>query len=197
MSQAGSFRVRGTSCVVDGYKVLKSKKFLGWIVVTVTCLLLQQTASAARDGVLDDLRSEGSIRISLAILPSLQISVVNQIDIRIENLNVNTDFQEYVCITGHEGGRYNLIAQGGNGDFSLSNADGDRLPYTVHYNGALGGESFDELDAGQNSPTYDLVPHSSQCSQDYNFKITFAAEDLQTVKAGLYTGSLTLLVSPV
>lgn len=152
---------------------------------------------AALDGELDDLRSRGNIRISLAILPSLQISVVNQINIDIDNINIDSNFSEYVCITGHERGRYNLIATGGSGDFLLYNDDHGELPYSVFYKGDPNQSDFDELNHGVPSPTYEILPNQSQCTSDYNFKVTFRSEHLKIVKSGLYSGTLTLLVSPV
>lgn len=154
-------------------------------------------AHAARDGVLDSDRSEGEIRISLSILPSLQINVVNQISVDIRNVMIDTEFEEYVCISGSDGGRYQLIATGQGGAFELSSSEGDRLPYNVLYNGALGGDSFDELQSGEASPIYDIATSASDCAQSPNFKVQFRSEDLRVVRSGLYTGALTLLVSPL
>lgn len=159
---------------------------------------LIEPCRSAGDGTLDDARSGGNIQISLSILPSLQISVVSQIQINIDNVYVDSNFSEYVCITGHEGGRYNLIATGDNGDFVLYNdIDGEELPYSVFYKGDPDQPAFDELMAGQPSPIYETMPSQEECASDYNFRVTFRSEHLQIVKSGRYTGRLTLLVSPV
>lgn len=167
------------------------------ILFTICLLTISLHAWAARDGLFGDNKSEGDIRISLAILPSLQISVVSQVDVSINNPNIDADFEEYVCVTGYEGGRYNIIAQGNAGAFRLNNEDGDQLPYSVFFRGNPVASEFDELVAGETSPTYELMSSQSQCGTEYNFRIKFRAEDLQVVKSGLYTGTLNLLVSPV
>lgn len=159
-------------------------------------LLAPLSGFAARDGVLDERRSEGSIRISLAILPSLQISVVNQIYIDIQNVNADALFSEVVCITGPPGGKFSLVAAGNDGAFQLSSLVGQQLPYSVSYRGK-DRTSFDQLQAGVPSPPYTLASKSSGCSQEDNFQILFKSEDLKVIQAGLYSGALTLMVSPL
>ncbi|MFT7219699.1 MAG: hypothetical protein ACI8Z1_001314 [Candidatus Azotimanducaceae bacterium] len=86
---------------------------------------------AARDGQLDENRSGFSIRVSLSIIPSLQISVVNQISVNITDIEVDANFREYVCITGQQGGRYQLVASGNAGDFVLGSEGAENMPYHV------------------------------------------------------------------
>ncbi|MBO6596735.1 MAG: hypothetical protein JJ952_12900 [Pseudomonadales bacterium] len=160
-------------------------------------LLASTSAHSARDGLLDDVRSEGEIRISLAILPSLQINVVSQVSVDIRNVMVDNNFEEYVCITGQDSGRYQLIATGNAGGFELSGREGDRLPYEVHFNGSSAEGSFDELQSDEPSPVYNIATRASECAQSPNFKVQFRSEDLRQVRPGLYSGALTLLVSPL
>lgn len=168
---------------------------------TVLLLLLfsgiANDVQAARDGQLRKSRSEGSIRISLSIIPSLQISVVNQISVDITNIEVDANFGEYVCITGQQGGRYQLVASGNAGNFVLGSEGGENLPYHVFYNGNPLSDNFDELQAGVPSPTYNVMESANSCAQSPNFRVTFRSENLKNAPAGLYTGALTLLVSPL
>ncbi len=175
----------------------KGHQMLAMVVPWLVGFLVSTGAQAAQDGRLDDVRSEGEIRISLAILPSLQINVVNQISVDISNVMRDAEFAEYVCITGQSGGRYQLTASGSNGDFRLQSGEGDQLAYAVFYNGRTTGAVFDELQADEPSPVYDLVASASECAQSPNFQVQFRSEDLQSVRSGLYTGALTLMVSPL
>ena len=153
--------------------------------------------SAASDGDAGR-NSRGTIEISLSIVPSIQINVVNDINLTIIDRQVDTNFTEVLCITGNLGGKYNLIAYGSGGqDFSLKNAEGESLSYFVGYRGDPGAQQFDELNAGEASPAYDLVTDSANCSDEHSFRVTFKSEDLGKVGSGLYTGNLTLLVAPV
>ena len=154
-------------------------------------------ATAARDGELDENRSEASIRVSLAILPSVQIAVSGRIDIDIRDTRIDTVFTERVCITGPESGRYQLAASGSHGDYLLRNENGDPLPFDIAYREDTSSETFQPLQHGEPSAIYSLKQNRSECSDDGNLRIAFRSNELQRVNAGLYTGALTLLVSPL
>ena len=168
---------------------------------TVLCLLLLVMpcmALSAEDGQEAD-TSDGSIRVSLSILPSIRIDTVTDINLRIVNRDIDTTFAEYLCITGNFGGKYTITAHASNespDNFSLSSEEGQELPYFVAYRGNPQQNAYDELRPGIPSPTYDLINEES-CNDQNSFKITFKSEDLGRVDSGLYTGNLTLLVSPV
>lgn len=144
-------------------------------------------------------QSEDIIRISLQISPSIRIDTVDNINLRIVDRSIDTNFTEELCITGNFGGKYNVTAFGSNDnsdDFMLTNVEGGELIYFVGYRANLQSLQYDELQPAQPSPTYDLIAEKT-CSDQQSFKITFKANDLSRVDSGLYTGQLTLLVAPL
>jgi hypothetical protein len=170
------------------------KLILYGVLSTFSCL-----AAASNDGEVDQ-ESTGTIQISLSIQPSIRIDIVDDIRLNIVDRNVDTNFSEYLCITGNFGGKYQLIAYGSNDssdNFTLTNTQGEELAYYVAYRGNKRQSQFDTLSPGTPSPVYDLVMDQSSCSDQHSFKITFRSQHLNQVESGLYTGYLTLLVSPV
>ncbi len=142
--------------------------------------------------------SDDIIRISLEILPSIKIDAVGTINLQILNRDVDTSFTSALCVSGNVGGKYRITAFGdatNSNRFELSNDEGNRLIYFVAYRGTPD-HDFDDLNPGEASPVYDLQAADS-CDDNQSFKITFRASDLSLVESGLYTGHLTLLVSPV
>jgi hypothetical protein len=143
--------------------------------------------------------SEDIIRISLQISPSIRIDTVKNINLRIADRSVDTNFTEELCITGNFGGKYKVTAYGSNNgvdSFTLAGAEGGELIYYVGYRANLQSPEYDNLLPAIASPTYSLSSEES-CSGQQSFKITFRTEDLNRVNSGLYTGHLTLLVSPI
>lgn len=166
--------------------------------ISILLMVFSGTAYSAAVGLLDH-QTEETIRISLQISPSIRIDTVDSINLLIVDRSVDTNFTESLCITGNFGGKYNITAYGsndGSDNFSLSNSEGEALNYFVAYRGSLQNSQYDDLSPGSPSPTYDLL-FEEFCSDQQSFKITFRTEDLNRVGSGLYTGHLTLLVSPV
>ena len=153
-------------------------------------------ARAATQGLLEE-DSTGTINISLTIQPSIRIETTDSINLRIRNRDVDTFFYQDLCITGNFGGKYTLTAFGsGPSDrFSLTNDASEELAYLVAYRGDPEQERYDQLEPASPSPAYNLT-HQACVDRDA-FRITFRAEDLTRAESGLYTGHLTLLVSPV
>ncbi len=163
--------------------------------------LFAQGASSGRPGE----ESEGTIRISLAIQPSIRINTATSINLRIVNRSVDAQFTEALCITGNFGGKYtvtatgNTVASSGGAPttvFSLLNTEQESLAYRVAYRGDPGSNHYDQLHPGIPSPLYQLNT-GDNCNDDDAFRITFKSEDLENARSGLYKGQLTLLVSPV
>jgi hypothetical protein len=145
--------------------------------------------------------SSTSFTISLAIQPTLAITTESDISFNIANRDEDNEFSHSFCVQGAASEKYTLIAYGSNGDgssFTLRNADNEVLRYIVSFRGNLGGvANFDQLLPGQPSPVYNVLPREQECGELTSFSVTFRAEDLRNAGSGLYSGSLTLLVSPV
>lgn len=169
------------------------------LLATALCWLatLPVAAMAANDGRADE-SSSGVIEISLSILPSMQIDTVTDIRLNITDRSVDANFSESFCVTGNTGGRYTIVAEGSesvNRRFLLRNNEGEPLEYDVSFLGIPDGDQYDLLVPGEASPPYPL--NESKCEARTAFKITFRSEDLKAAGSGLYSGYLTMVVSPV
>jgi hypothetical protein len=143
-------------------------------------------------------KSSDFIRISLSILPSIRINTVSTISLTIAQRDIDAIYSEQLCITGNFGGKYSMVAYGseqGASAFSLSNQSGGKLAFHVDYRRDAT-DSYSTLQPGVPSNPYSLKP-SESCSDDESFRVTFRTLDLKGAESGLYTGSLTLMVSPV
>lgn len=159
--------------------------------------LLPDQCIAAVDGDLDD-SSEGDVQVSLSILPSIQLQQVDDIRLNITDRRVDNDFEQSFCISGNQYGKYTLTATGSSqneSNYVLYNNNLDELPYLVFYKGDR--QKFDPINPGESSKVYDVAPYTQACEQPAFFKIVFRSEDLLRVKSGLYTGSLTITISPL
>ncbi len=156
-------------------------------------------AIAARDSQLDS-RSDAEITISLSIVPSIQIETVSDVRLDITDRSIDANFSKYFCVRGITSTKYNVIAYGSSGvdnTFLLANTNGEQLAYGVSYRGNLTSDNFDVLFPGIPSPVYSTISTEMACTDGASFKVTFRSQDLQAATSGLYSGALTLLVSPV
>ena len=105
--------------------------------LSILLILIPGAGFAAVSGQLAD-KSEGTIQVSLSILPAIRIDTVNNINLRIDDRNIDTSFTEKLCISGNLDGKYNLTAQGSSSNanhFTLKNSDQGELIYHVAYRG--------------------------------------------------------------
>ena len=165
------------------------------------CLLacLPLMAQAAQQGKLGE-NSTASYTISLAIQPSMEINTVSDIALNISDRSIDATFSKPFCVRGNTPNKYTLVASGanqGNNAFVLRNANNAELRYYVSFRGDLKSTTFDNLSPGVPSRIYSVQSRGSICDSSTEFKVTFRSMDLETAGSGLYTGSLTLLVSPV
>ncbi len=145
-------------------------------------------------------RSEGQLEISLSILPSVQIETVNDVQLNIIDRAIDAVLSEFFCVKGHSTTRYNLIAAGSsnnNNAFILNNQANETLNYHVGYRGLAKDTVYDQLTSGIPSNVYPVIDNSRSCREGASIQITFKSGDLQNVTSGLFSGSLTLLVSPL
>lgn len=154
---------------------------------------------AATEGASDD-TSTGTVSISLSVLPSLQIQNVDNIRFNITDRKIDAYYEQSFCVMGSKFGKYTVTALGSDQDldnFLLRNDKNQELPYSVGYRGDTQRGEFDPLAPGTPSPVYDVIPYNENCGDSVSFQITFRSEHLLRVKSGLYTGHLTLTVSPL
>lgn len=146
-----------------------------------------------------DFDSESRLTISLSILPSLNIESISDVRFDVERRDIDANYEDLLCIHGNSGTRYSILAygSGGRSEFFLTNDAGDSLRYTVAYRGNFEQEQYDQLIAGQSSPTYSVLASADNCGVESNFKIRILANDLENADSGLYSGALTLVVAPL
>lgn len=157
------------------------------------------TAIAADDGRVGE-RSKGELEISLSILPSVQIETVDDVRLDIIDRTIDTVFSEFFCVKGHSETRYTVITAASSNDssaFTLRNQKGEILEYQVGYRGRAADIQYDELQSGSPSNVYPVIDNNRPCREGAAIQITFRSQDLQKVGSGLFSGSLTLLVSPL
>ena len=166
------------------------------LLLLVVCPLI---AGAAEQGRLGP-TSTSRFTISLAIQPLIEITTVSDVTVNITDRSIDADFTKPFCVNGSVGGKYTVIASGTQerGDsFILQNSEGETLPYFASYRGDPVGGEFDPLLPSLPSRVYDVLPRGEVCTDITAFKITFRSADLQIAGSGLYSGSLTMLVSPI
>lgn len=145
-------------------------------------------------------QSKARFSISLAIQPSMQIKTVSDISLNINDRSMDASFSKPFCVQGSINDKYTIVAYGTNKNadtFVLRNSENDKLPYHVSFRGDPASSNYDPLLPGVPSKVYDVLDRGISCEDKTGFKVIFRAGDLQTAGSGLYTGSLTLLVSPV
>ncbi|XOV90070.1 MAG: hypothetical protein ACFHX7_09335 [Pseudomonadota bacterium] len=168
----------------------------------MTCFLLvislhSQGATDGRAGI----NSNARFSISLTIDPSIEIITASDISISIRDRSRDASFTRQFCVTGTAAGKYRVIASGRadpeSNRFLLVNRENDTLPFDVSFHGTAESERLDPLYPDVPSPVYDVQNRETGCDGTTYFNVTFRREDLAAASSGLYSGSLTLLVSPV
>lgn len=190
----GSMQRQPSSMTRSGfYKLFKQSAFALSI---STCAI---TAVALENGELGE-SSSVSIVLSLSVLPIIQIGNVNDIRLDITDRSVDSDYTEAVCVKGNAGDKYSVTATGSSaesGNFSLQSNAGGRLNYQVSFSGS-NSASPGELAPGVPTPHFDLPSLGSDCNGvSASLTVSFKSADLLSVEPGLYTGHLTLVVSPL
>lgn len=167
--------------------------------VILSGLLLPLSLAASTQGELED-TSTGTVIVSLSILPSIQLQDVENLRLNITDRKSDNHFEQSFCVTGNKYGKYTItaIGSGQNLDqFLLFNESVEELPYSVGYMGDPSSGAFDQLRPGIPSRVYEVTPFNEGCEKSASFKISFLSTDLTRVNSGLYTGQLTLTVSPI
>lgn len=168
----------------------------GFVLVLLSCALSYPAQSAEQlDG-----RSTSDIRISLTILQSMKIETTTDVRLDIQDRTIDASFSESFCVRGNADSKYRVVAHGtvdNENQFTLSNSTGERLIYTLSYRGKSEPAKFEVLQPGTPSPVYDSIDQNSDCTNGAAFSINFKAGDLEAATSGLFSGALTLLVSPI
>ena len=145
-------------------------------------------------------RSSEHIKISLSILPSLQIENVGDVRLDISDRSIDSNLSKPFCVRGTTASKYKIFAYGTADDknrFTLKNTSGEKLAYSVLYRAQSEPAEFTELHPSTASPTYTSIDSKTDCKKGASFKINFKAKDLQSATSGLFSGALTLLVAPI
>ncbi|MEX1237577.1 MAG: hypothetical protein WD994_04830, partial [Pseudomonadales bacterium] len=151
------------------------------------------------EGKLDD-TSESRLSISLAIYSNIEINTDTDISINVTDRSVDASFVQPFCVQGRSSDKYTLMAPGTSEDgtaFVLENQEREVLPYYLFYSGNPNTADFEPLLPGIASGPYDLLPRNTTCDGQTTFQINLKSRNLEQAGSGLFSGSLTLLVSPV
>ncbi len=137
-------------------------------------------------------------RISLTILPRVEIANVDDIQINVANRGQDALYTESVCIRGNGSSNYYVRAHTDNGssDFSLRGSEDRELRFEVAYRADLDATMGEQLRANNPSRLQKAARVSSNCEggDTAAFDLRFPAAELSSADAGDYTGQLTLTV---
>ena len=180
--------------VRSGFHRLLRQSVFAFLITT--CAI---TAYALERGDLGE-TSTVSISLSLTVLPIIQINNVNDIRLDITDRSVDSDYTTSICIKGNAGDKYSVTATGSSSEssnFYLQSNSGGQLNYHASfYEGNT--TSQDELIPGVPTPHFSLPSLGSDCDGvSSSLAVSFKSADLIGVEPGLYTGHLTLVVSPL
>ena len=156
-------------------------------------------ASTAEEGQPGD-SSLVTIELSLNVLPTIQISNVADIRLAITDRSVDASFKEDLCIKGNTGDSYTLMASGSGSkgsQYALHNTEGEDLHFQVLYKAGESGTEH-RMKPGEPSPYFSLPSLQDNCISGLSsLSVLFTSEELRRVSPGMYTGELTLVVSPI
>lgn len=172
---------------------------------TVALLLLPYNyALSASDGSLGD-TSTGNIGVNLNLPPLFRISGISDLDFGKYSGHGDISLDDDVCVwTNTASGNYRVTAKGQGTNYAfvvVKQGDATQtIPYSVRWNNTSGVQGNIELTANVISADKTGANHvSTTCASGSavtaNFQITFTQSSLLAVRAGTYTGVLTLVIS--
>ncbi len=163
---------------------------------TLTVVLLTANAWSATNGEIGA-TSTGTLQISLLVEPSVRISALQDIAISMA-AGADQRVESPACIHAHPGGRYQLSLTGSGQEQAFELHSGaNQLRYQVHYD-----DGHRTLSAAPGMPLLGLQgadPTSANCdTTGHNGRVIVEVAEprQQDTPAGLYTGTLTLMIAP-
>lgn len=176
-----------------------NRRYLIKTALALSIAICTITALALETGDLGE-SSSVSISLSLSVLPIIQIDGVRDIRLDITDRSVDSDYTESVCVKGNAGDKYSVTATGSSlesSHFFLQSNAGGQLTYHVTFQEG-NTTSQGELAPGVPTPHFSLPSLGSDCEGVSSYlTVSFKSADLISVEPGLYTGHLTLVVSPL
>lgn len=174
--------------------LLRQQRLYRSAAVLITLMSVPQAALAATQGGVG-LSSSGSLNISVEVAPQVTLSGLEDIQLNISDTSSDSAYSDGLCVQGSGASNYYVVAQGSgdNGQFALSDNQGNSLDYDVSYT-TLDASQQESLLHGQRSSSYRL---NRQCNDGDNSAITvnLPSQNLQQAQAGRYSGTLTLTIS--
>lgn len=170
----------------------------------LACLAVSPgVAQAATNGSLGS-TSTGTVSISATVPNNVQISKLTDITIAPTDLTAAVTSAQNVCVwsnTSTKGYTIKASGSGGSSAFTLANS-ALTVPYSVEWSATSGQTSGTSLTAATASSTLVSTATNPTCSAGAattaSLIVKMTASDLQTmVGSASYTGTLTLLVSPI
>ena len=166
----------------------------------VLVLSMPVSVFAANDGNLDT-TSTGDTFITLGVSNLVRITGISDLNFGTYDGNGNFSRDDDVCVwTNQTGGNYKVLAQGDGASHAFTvSAGADPLPYAVRWNNATGTSGNSALTADTISGVFSgASTTSSICAggDTANFQVVFSSSNLLGARPGVYTGVLTLVISP-
>jgi len=176
-----------------------SYRLLTQSVLALSILTCAHPAFAQESGDLGE-SSSVNLSLSLSVLPTIQIETVSDISLDITDRSVDSDYTETICVKGNAGDKYSVTATGTSTESSSfyleSNAGGQLIYHVAYQEGNAASQG--ELTPGVPTPHFRLPSLGSDCDGiSSSLTVSFKSAELMGVEAGLYTGNLTLVISPL
>ncbi len=163
-------------------------------------LLFASTAVASPSEWEIDGSSRSQFSISLVLQPNIEIHTASDISINIYDRTVDASYRQEFCVRGTVDTQYTVTVFGEaaiDDRFVLRSSENEVLPFDIDFNGDPAETLPDRLGIATPSPVYRIQPFTEECNGATYFTVVFNAADLEEAGSGLYSGSITFLVSPV
>lgn len=170
--------------------------------MVVTIGSVTSAAHAATDGSLGA-TSTGSVAINASVPSRARISGLSDIDFtNSDPTSAPSDAQDVCVWSNTSGGSYTITASGDPADGFVLKSGIESVAYSVEWADVSGQTSGTALSSGTQSATFASTATHHSCTTgpaaSASLIVSMTSADLQTMAAGsTYTGTLTLLVSPI
>ena len=182
---------------------MKNMRRQAFLALTASLALVPGTANAVTNGSLGS-TSTGIVNISASVPNSVQITKLTDITIAPTDLTTTVVNNQNVCVWSNTSTKaYTIKASGSGGSSAFTLANNLlTVPYSVEWNATSGQSSGTPLAPAAASGTLVSTATNPTCSAGNattaSLIVKITASDLQgMVGSASYTGTLTLLVSPI
>lgn len=169
---------------------------LGLSIILFSCMIM--ASGTALSGPADG-STTASSQLRLVILPALQVTGVDDIQLRTARQGSNT-YSDELCLQGSTPLSYRILARADsseNGRFVLTGAQDRGLPFEVRYRADLQEGRGEVLKPGSYSTAFVSGSRRDACEHGRSvaFDLEVLPDNLAPVESAAYTGSITLTLA--